>query len=68
MQTSDHDTHHDPAVRLLIAAAEKRGAARALRELADDIDSTGYGWASVIDAERFKQRVRARADRIGGER
>ena len=34
----DHQTHHDPAVRLLIEQAEARGAVRALREAADDVD------------------------------
>lgn len=44
--------------------ARQEAGAKALRDLADAIDSTGYGWTSVVDAERFKSRLRDRAARI----
>lgn len=45
------------------AAAEARGAERALLTLADEIATGGYGWTGVKDAERFKARLRDRAAR-----
>lgn len=48
----------------LLAAARAEGEAAAIRQLADDIDVTGYGWTSVVDAQRFVDRLRDRAARI----
>jgi hypothetical protein len=53
--------------RAVLDAVAPAIEARALRNLAGDIDPTGYGWASIRDAERFRARLRDRADRIEGE-
>ena len=59
---SEHLTHHDPAVRLLIEQAEARGAERALREAADDLAPTDA--SAWVTPARF---LRDRADRIARE-
>ena len=75
---SDHLTHHDPAVRQLIAEAEARGAERALREAADAIrDREGNALmrellklqcndTALMAVEWAEAVCRDRADRIGG--
>lgn len=47
-----------------LADAERRGAVAELRALANDIDPTGYGWADAVSANRFRQKIRDRADRL----
>lgn len=45
-----------------LATVKAEAASKALHKLADEVDPNGYGWTSVRDAERFKQRLRERAD------
>lgn len=60
-----HLAHAARAVLEAVAPAIRAaGERKALRDLANSIDPTGYGWTDVKSAERFKARLHERADQI----
>ena len=61
---TQHSGSHNEHLATVLAERDRRVAGAAIRDLVRDIDSTGYGWTSVVSAERFKDRLRERADRI----
>lgn len=68
-EADQHWTHPDPAVRDLIAQAEKRGAVEALRKAAGAAHALEY--PASRDPRHWARWLRARADRLdaqdGGE-